>query len=273
MKRIIVSMMLMCAAVLACHAQRVTINAVDMPAADVFRTIMTQTGRNFIYPSDLLTDVKVSVTADGVPMKQVLDEMFRGLDIEYKVKGRNVVLKRRAGKRRRVEHVRAVRPSGTSVGATLDTVAVLDEVVVSSRLEAPGVTTAEIGAKKITADEVRRVPALLGENDVIKTLHMQPGVVAGADGMAAMYVHGGNADENLCMLDNVPMYQVNHFAGLFSSFNPDVIRYIDFFKTSVPAKYDGRLSSFMDVRLQNVPVSYTNIRAHETSQESVCRSE
>ena len=53
------------------------------------------------------------------------------------------------------------------------------------------------------------------------------------------------------MLDNVPLYQVNHFAGLFSAFNTDIIRYIDFFKSSMPAKYDGRLSSFMDVRLQN----------------------
>lgn len=69
--------------------------------------------------------------------------------------------------------------------------------------------------------------------------------------MAGMYVHGGNADENLYMLDNVPLYHVNHFGGLFSAFNTDIIRYIDFFKSSMPAKYDGRLSSFMDVRLQN----------------------
>ena len=98
---------------------------------------------------------------------------------------------------------------------------------------------------------MRNTPVLLGENDVIKTIQAQPGVVEGTEGLAGMYVHGGNADENLFMLDNVPLYQVNHFAGFFSAFNPEIIRYIDFFKTSVPAKYDGRLSSFMDVRLMN----------------------
>ena len=98
---------------------------------------------------------------------------------------------------------------------------------------------------------MRNTPVLFGEADVVKTLQTQPGVAEGIEGMAGMYVHGGNADENLYMLENVPLYQVNHFAGLFSAFNPDIIRYIDFFKSSIPAKYDGRLSSFMDVRLQN----------------------
>ncbi|MDE6794897.1 MAG: TonB-dependent receptor plug domain-containing protein, partial [Muribaculaceae bacterium] len=95
------------------------------------------------------------------------------------------------------------------------------------------------------------IPTMLGEPDVIKAMQLQPGVSAGAEGLSGMHVHGGNSDENLILLDNVPLYQVNHFAGLFSAFNTDIIRYIDFFKTSVPAKYDGRLSSIMDVRLQN----------------------
>lgn len=92
---------------------------------------------------------------------------------------------------------------------------------------------------------------LFGESDVIKALQMQPGVSEGQEGMAGMHVHGGNADENLYMLDNVPLYQVNHFAGLFSAFNAEAIRYIDFFKSSIPAKYDGRLSSYLDVRTKN----------------------
>lgn len=80
---------------------------------------------------------------------------------------------------------------------------------------------------------------MFGESDVLKALQMQPGISGGAEGMAEMHVHGGNADENLFMLDNVPLYQVNHFAGLFSAFNVDAVRYIDFFKSSIPAKYDG----------------------------------
>ncbi len=127
----------------------------------------------------------------------------------------------------------------------------LEEVVVVSRLEAPAVATAEIGAKKLTAKEILATPVMFGESDVIKALHMQPGVSEGQEGLAGLNVHGGNSDENLYMLDNVPIYQVNHFAGLFSAFNAEAIRYIDFFKSSIPAKYDGRLSSYLDVRTKN----------------------
>ncbi|MDE7369889.1 MAG: TonB-dependent receptor plug domain-containing protein, partial [Muribaculaceae bacterium] len=94
-------------------------------------------------------------------------------------------------------------------------------------------------------------PVLFGESDVIKALLTQPGISEGQEGLSGMNVHGGNADENLYMLDNVPLYQVNHFGGLFSAFNVEAIRYIDFFKSSIPAKYDGRLSSYLDVRTNN----------------------
>jgi len=179
----------------------------------------------------------------------VLDEIFAGTDIEYKIKGKNVVLKRKRAKKEKRQPRSFVRDNVAE--ASLGKSTMLEEVVVVSRLESPAVETVEIGARKVTASEVRNTPALFGENDVIKALHTQPGVTEGTEGMAGMYVHGGNADENLYMLDNVPLYQVNHFGGLFSAFNSDVIRYIDFFKSSFPAKYDGRLSSFMDVRLCN----------------------
>lgn len=233
----------------AALAQNVTIKATGQPAANVFRSIIEQTGKNFVYSSELLKDVKISVTANNEPLKKVLADMFRNTDIEYRIKGKNVILKRRKNNPKPVPLQK--KTNEPTVVPQTDISKMLDEVIVVSRLEAPVVETSEIGAKKITADEVRNIPALFGESDVVKAIQTQPGVTAGAEGMAGMYVHGGNADENLCMLDNVPLYQVNHFAGLFSAFNTDIIRYIDFFKTSVPAKYDGRLSSFMDVRLQN----------------------
>lgn len=244
-------MILLCAAMslsLAGVAQRVTLTVVDRPAAEVFRSIMAQTDKNFVYPSQLLDGVRVSVDVRNKPLKAVLKDMFGDTDVEFRIKGNDVILKRRATPRpvRKAEPVReVVYVAGIDADAEPE---MLEEVVVVSRLEAPAVSTSEIGAAKFTSGDVLSTPALFGESDVIRTLHTQPGVSAGAEGMAGMYVHGGNADENLCMLDNVPLYQVNHFAGLFSAFNPEVIRYIDFFKSSVPAKYDGRLSSFMDVR-------------------------
>lgn len=248
MKRVAVIIILLGLA-LAVQAQSVTVKAVDQPAAEVFRVIVEQTGKNFVYSSELLKDLKVNISADKRPLKSVLNEIFAGTDITYSIRGNNVVLKRRQAAKREMTSVTA--ESRVTTAKPSPDSKMLDEIVVVSRLEASPVETAEVGARKITADEVRNTPALFGESDVIKALQMQPGVTDGAEGLAGMYVHGGNADENLFMLDNVPLYQVNHFAGLFSAFNTDIIRYIDFFKTSMPAKYDGRLSSFMDVRLQN----------------------
>jgi hypothetical protein len=253
MKQLFITLLLVCLSLTA-SAQNVTINAANQPAASVFRSIIEQTGMNFVYSSDLLKDVNVSVTAKDKPLKAVLNNMFKGTDIEYKIKGKNIILKQKQSKasRKDVERLNTktytkfvAQPQAKSDSITLR------EVVVMSRLQAPVVETAEIGAKKITADEVRNVPTLFGERDVIRALQTQPGVTEGTEGMAGMYVHGGENDENMYMLDNVPLYQVNHFAGLFSAFNTDCIRYIDFFKSSIPAKYDGRLSSFMDVRTIN----------------------
>ena len=232
------------------QAQNVTIRAVNQPAATVFRSIVEQTEMNFVYSSDLLKDMKVSVNVRNKPLKQVLSEIFHDSGIEYKIKGKNVILTKRHPKKSKAKK----SPSRLALGIhapSLKTPKVLDEVVVVSRLEAPAVETSEIGAKKLTAKEIINTPVMFGESDVIKALQMQPGISEGQEGLAGMNVHGGNADENLYMLDNVPLYQVNHFAGLFSAFNPETIRYIDFFKSSIPAKYDGRLSSYLDVRTKN----------------------
>lgn len=232
------------------QAQNVTVCAVNQPAASVFRSIVEQTGMNFVYSSDLLKGINVSINVKDKPLKRVLAEIFKGTDIEYRIKGKNVILKRRKpGKHKEV--ARRERQRATVSGTATTPPRMLEEVTVVSRLEAPVVETAEIGAKKLTATEIINTPVMFGESDVIKALQMQPGISEGQEGVAGMNVHGGNADENLYMLDNVPLYQVNHFAGLFSAFNVEAIRYIDFFKSSIPAKYDGRLSSYLDVRTKS----------------------
>ena len=249
MKLFVLSIMLCVSAV--CMAQNVTIRAVNQPASVVFRSIVEQTGKNFVYSSELLRDMRVSVEVKNKSLKHTLSIIFKDSDIEYKIKGKNIILKRkqRPKKDKRKNAIPAVTPSGIKVSATVPKM--LDEIIVLSRLEASAVETSEIGAKKLTSREILNTPVLFGESDVIKALQMQPGVSVGQEGMAGMNVHGGNADENLYMLDNLPLYQVNHFAGLFSAFNEEAIRYIDFFKSSIPAKYDGRLSSYLDVRTKN----------------------
>lgn len=89
--------------------------------------------------------------------------------------------------------------------------------------------------------------AVFSSPDVIKTLQNLPGVASGTELLSGLFVHGGDGADNLFLLDGVPLYQVSHFAGLFSSFNPDVVDRVDFYKSGFPARYGGRISSVVDV--------------------------
>ena len=103
----------------------------------------------------------------------------------------------------------------------------------------------------VPAERVKSMPALLGEADLVKTLQQLPGVAVGTEGMTGLYVRGGGADENLYLLDGNPVYHVNHLLGFFSAFNPDAIKNTRFYKGSFPAEYGGRLSSVVDVRMND----------------------
>ncbi|MDE5806597.1 MAG: TonB-dependent receptor, partial [Muribaculaceae bacterium] len=253
MKRYIL-IILAAALSIAAAARDVSISAHAQPASEVFRSLMEQTGKNFVYSSEILSGMKVTIEAKNQPLEKVLRKMFEGTGIEYKIKGNNVLLKRTKKKN---PPCRKPEPAKKETNVALPEAYLkaepveLEEVVVVSRLEAPQVESAEIGAGKFTPADIVNTPVIFSEPDVMKTLHKEPGITEGLEGFAGMYVHGGNGDENLCMFDNVPLYNVNHFGGLFSAFNVDAIKYIDFFKTSMPAKYDGRLSSFLDVRTRN----------------------
>ena len=92
---------------------------------------------------------------------------------------------------------------------------------------------------------------MFGETDVLKALQLLPGVQAGTEATAGLYVRGGNPDENLLLLDGVPVYNVNHMFGMFSVFNPDAIKNVTLYKGSFPAHYYGRLSSVVDIRMKD----------------------
>lgn len=248
MRRLLFLFMCMSLISLSAGAQKVTIKAKNQPASIVFRSIMQQTGMNFIYSSDLLKDLKVTVDVANESLTKTLDYIFKNTPITYKISGNNVILKK---EKKKIEKPKKPKPPTKIIVEKKDTAipTILKEIVVFPQDEMSNVEIPEIGFKRLTADEIKKTPTLFGENDIIRTLHTQPGVVEGTEGMAGMFVDGGNKDENLYILDNVPLYQVNHFGGLFSAFNTDIIRHADFYKTGVPAKYDGRLSSFMDVKL------------------------
>ena len=108
--------------------------------------------------------------------------------------------------------------------------------------------SAYTGVMDIPAVYIKEMPAILGEPDLLKTLQKMPGVQSGMEGFAGIYVRGGGSEENLIMLDGVPLYNATHMLGLFSTFTPEAVKNVTLYKGFFPAKYGGRASSVIDVR-------------------------
>lgn len=179
MKRFLIILSILVLTCISSPAQKVTVDAQNQPASTVFRSIIEQTGKNFVYSSDLLNNIKITIKATDMPLKKVLSEMFTNTDIEYKIKGNNVILKRNPKKLIAIQNKPLINNRITHIIDSALDKKILENVEVVSRLESPVVETAEIGAKKVTADEVKNTPVLFGEADVIKALHTQPGVTEG----------------------------------------------------------------------------------------------
>ena len=144
-----------------------------------------------------------------------------------------------------------VLESDTTLRIVLEETAELGEVtIVGNRLEL-GVQGSQMSAIDLPVKQIKAVPAMFGEVDVLKALQLLPGVQGGTEGSAGLLVRGGNQDENLLLLDGVPLYNVNHMFGLFSAFNADAIKNVTLYKGSFPARYCGRLSSIVDVRMKD----------------------
>lgn len=124
----------------------------------------------------------------------------------------------------------------------------LDEVIIYGNRSETGINATQMGAIDIPLDIIKSTPPLLGEADIMKTIQAMPGVQAGTEGSAGVYVRGGGVDENLILLDGIPLYNVDHLFGFFSVFTPEAIKKVSLFKGSFPARFGGRLSSVIDVR-------------------------
>lgn len=98
--------------------------------------------------------------------------------------------------------------------------------------------------------ELDRMPVVFGERDVLKTLQFHPGIKSARENSAGFNVRGGSSDQNLILLDGVPVYNVNHLFGFFSVFNSDAIKNVSLYKGGIPARYGGRLSSVLDISMK-----------------------
>lgn len=141
--------------------------------------------------------------------------------------------------------------SDTIINIALSQSNQLDEVTVTARAMESNVKGTQMSTIELPVAQLKKVPALFGETDVIKALQLLPGVQSGTEGSAGMYVRGGGPDENLILLDGVPLYNVNHAAGFFSAFNSDAIKNVTLYKGNFPARFGGRLSSVVDVRMKD----------------------
>ncbi len=130
-------------------------------------------------------------------------------------------------------------------------VADLQEVVVSSKRRNENVIKPLMGVQKLTVDEIKNVPVIFGEKDVLKTIQLLPGIKSAGDGSSGFFVRGGAADQNLILLDEASVYNASHLLGFFSAFNSDAIKDLTLYKSAMPAEYGGRLSSVVDIKMND----------------------
>jgi hypothetical protein len=130
-------------------------------------------------------------------------------------------------------------------------VVALNEVVVKGEASNHNVTSTEMSMDKLDIKEIRSLPVLFGEQDILKTIQLLPGIKSAGEGSTGFYVRGGSADQNLVLLDEAPIYNTAHLLGFFSVFNSDAIKDVNVIKGDMPAEYGGRLSSVIDVRMND----------------------
>lgn len=134
-----------------------------------------------------------------------------------------------------------------SIDISLNPQSELKEVVISANKPNDNVTSPQMGLDKLNMAQINNVPVLLGEKDILKTITLLPGIKSAGEGNTGFYVRGGGSDQNLILLDGATVYNASHFFGFFSTFNSDAIKDVSVYKGGMPAQYGGRLSSVLDV--------------------------
>lgn len=127
----------------------------------------------------------------------------------------------------------------------------LEEIVIKSSALDKNVSSTEMSTVELDIKIIRKVPAFLGEVDVIKSIQLLPGVSTVGEGASGFNVRGGNVGQNLVLLDEAPVYNSSHLLGFFSVFNPDAVRDVKLYKGGVPARYGGRIASILDIRMKD----------------------
>lgn len=127
----------------------------------------------------------------------------------------------------------------------------LDEIIVNAEKGNNNVVNPQMGVEKLNIKDIKNIPVLFGERDILKTLQLLPGIKSAGEGNSGFYVRGGSTDQNLILLDEAPVYNASHLLGFFSTFNSDAIKDVTVYKGGMPAQYGGRLASVLDIRMND----------------------
>ena len=140
----------------------------------------------------------------------------------------------------------------TTINLAMQTDAqLMEEIVIEEKPLDENVVAVQMSKNTLNMNQVRKLPALFGEIDIIKNIQMLPGVISAGEGSASFFVRGGSADQNLILIDEAPVYDPSHLFGLFSVFNADVIKDSELYKGGIPSRFGGRLSSILEVRTKD----------------------
>jgi hypothetical protein len=130
-------------------------------------------------------------------------------------------------------------------------ITVMQEVEITDKPLDANVVDLQMSKNTLDMDQVRKLPALFGEVDIIKNIQLLPGVISAGEGTSSFFVRGGGADQNLILIDEAPIYDPSHLGGMISVFNADVIKDSELYKGGIPARFGGRLSSILEVRTKD----------------------
>ncbi len=137
-----------------------------------------------------------------------------------------------------------------TLNVKLESATELDEVTVTENSVENKVESSQMSVVEVPIQMIRNLPVIFGEVDILKAIQLLPGVQSGTEGTSGFYVRGGSPDQNLILLDGVPVYNANHLFGFFSVFNADAIHNVQLYKGGFPARFGGRLSSVLDIRMK-----------------------
>ncbi|MGB3465183.1 MAG: TonB-dependent receptor [Cyclobacteriaceae bacterium] len=126
----------------------------------------------------------------------------------------------------------------------------LEEVVITGEAVDENISSNHMSTVELDIQSIKKVPVFAGEVDIIKSIQLLPGVSSVGEGSSGFNVRGGSVGQNLILLDEAPVYQSSHLFGFFSVFNPDAVKDVKLYKGGIPAKYGGRLSSILDIRMK-----------------------